>query len=529
MRLIFYLFSLAVFGTALYLFFNGSETAAYWTAGLYAPFFAVGLHDVWQKKHAILRNYPVLGHGRYLMEALRPKVYQYFIESDTDGEPINRIHRAVVYQRSKKDRDTSPFGTQLDIYGEGYEWMNHSIGAKDLHELDTDPRVRIGGPDCKQPYDCSIFNISAMSYGSLGSAAISALNGGAYIGRFAHNTGEGGVSPHHKKFGGDLIYQVGTGYFGCRTEDGKFHSEKFRELSALPQIKMIELKLSQGAKPGHGGILPAKKNTQEIADIRGIEPGTAVLSPPAHSAFDSPVGLLQFIQQMRDLSEGKPIGFKLCIGHKSEFLSICQAMLDTGITPDFISVDGGEGGTGAAPLEFSDRVGMPYREALAFVHDVLRGYNLREKITIIASGKILTGFDVFRAFALGAEVCYSARGMMLALGCIQSLRCNQNDCPVGVATVDDARQRGLVVSDKKKRVANYHHETIESFLELVAAAGLESPAQIKRHMVYRRTSLNKIRRYSEIYPSYSRGCLLNPETVPEAMQPEMQYVRTDGF
>ena len=529
MRRLFFLILFLILIAVGLLLFLGYVRAALWTGGLALPFVLLGLHDSFQSKHAILRNYPIVGHGRYIMEALRPKIYQYFIESDTDGDPINRTHRAIVYQRSKKERDTSPFGTQVDVYGEGYEWMNHSIGAKQLHDLPSDPRVRVGGKDCRQPYDASIFNISAMSYGSLGAASIRSLNGGAYIGKFAHNTGEGGVSPHHKEFGGDLIYQIGTGYFGCRTPDGRFSAEKYRELAALPQIKMVELKLSQGAKPGHGGILPAKKNTAEIAEIRGVEAGTAVLSPPGHTAFDSPVGLLNFIQQLREGSGGKPIGFKVCIGHKSEFLSICQAMVQTGICPDFISVDGGEGGTGAAPLEFSDSVGMPYREALAFVHDALVGFNLREEVRIFAAGKILSGFDVFRAFALGADVCYSARGFMLALGCIQSLRCNQNNCPVGVATTDEERQKGLVVSDKKVRVANYHHETVESFLELLAAAGLTDPQDITRRLIYRRTALNRTQRYVEVYPYLSAGALLNRATTPEDWRGEMDLVRVDAF
>ena len=529
MRRLFFLFCFLTLLAVGLLWWLGLSRAALWTGGLALPLLLLGLHDAFQRKHAILRNYPIAGHGRYIMEMLRPKIYQYFIESDTDGDPINRTHRAIVYQRAKKDRDTSPFGTQVDVYGEGYEWMNHSIGAKQLHELPHDPRVRVGGPDCRQPYDASIFNISAMSYGSLGAAAIRALNGGAFIGRFAHNTGEGGVSPHHKAFGGDLIYQIGTGYFGCRTPDGKFSPEEYQELAALPQIKMIELKISQGAKPGHGGILPAKKNTAEIADIRGVEAGTAVLSPPGHTAFDSPVGLLRFIQQLRELSGGKPVGFKICVGHKSEFLSICRAMVQTGIQPDFISVDGGEGGTGAAPLEFSDSVGMPYREALAFVHDALVGFNLRSEIRIFVAGKILSGFDVFRAFALGADVCYSARGFMLALGCIQSLRCNQNNCPVGIATTDAERQKGLVVSDKKVRTANYHAETIESFLELLAAAGLTDPQQITRRLIYRRTSLNRTKRYSDIYPYLAAGALLQPETTPEEWRTELELVRVDGF
>jgi glutamate synthase domain-containing protein 2 len=469
-----------------------------------------GYYDMFQKKKAIARNFPILGRTRYLMEDLRPKIYQYFIESDTNGTPISRIHRSVVYQRAKKQRDTTPFGTQLDVYGEGYEWMNHSIAAKDPHKLNQSPRVTIGSPQCKQPYDCSVFNISAMSFGSLSSAAVRALNGGAKIGDFAHNTGEGGISPYHIEMGGDLIWQVGTGYFGCRDMDGNFSPEFFKANSAIETVKMIEVKLSQGAKPGHGGILPAKKNTKEISKIRNVEPGISVISPPYHSAFTDPTGLLKFVQQLRELSGGKPIGIKLCIGKKSEFVSICKAMIETGIYLDFVAVDGGEGGTGAAPVEFSNSVGTPMREGLAFVYDTLVGFDLKQHVTIMAAGKILTGFDMFRAFALGADICYSARGMMLALGCIQALECNKNNCPTGVATQDPELVAGLVVSDKKIRVANYHSETLESFVELLAAAGLESPVEINRTLVNRRVSVLESKCYDEFYPYLEKGTLLNP-------------------
>jgi len=340
------------------------------------PLMLIGFYDMIQKKHALMRNFPLVGRSRYILEWFRPKIYQYFIEPDHDGRPFSRINRSLVYARAKKETATTPFGTQYNVYDESYEWMNHSIAALDHKKLDHHPRVKIGGPDCKQPYDCSIFNVSAMSFGSLSSNAIEALNGGAAIGGFAHNTGEGGISPYHDKFQGDLIYQVGTGYFGCRSEHGYFDPELFKERTAPDNVKMIELKLSQGAKPGHGGILPAKKATPEIAAIRNIEAGKAVLSPPYHTAFTTPVGLMEFIQKMRELSGGKPVGFKLCIGHKSEFLSICKAMIKTGITPDFISVDGGEGGTGAAPVEFSNSVGMPYKDGLSFAYNALEGFGL---------------------------------------------------------------------------------------------------------------------------------------------------------
>lgn len=501
----------------------------YWLFAVVGPIVLLGLYDMFQDKHAIMRNFPILGRGRYVMEELRPKLYQYFIESDTNGRPINRVHRSVVYQRAKEQRDTTPFGTQLEVYEEGYEWMNHSIAALDAHELSHHPRTKVGSPDCKQPYEASLFNVSAMSFGSLSSAAIEALNGGAKIGNFAHNTGEGGVSPYHETFEGDLVWQIGTGYFGCRADDGGFDPDKFAERSQTPNIKMIELKLSQGAKPGHGGILPAKKNTPEIAKIRGVEVGTAVLSPPYHKAFNTPMGLLKLIQQMRELSGGKPVGFKLCIGQPSEFIGICKAMVKSGIYPDFIAVDGGEGGTGAAPPEFSDSVGMPFKEGLAFAYDTLVGFNLKQHIKLFASGKIFTGFHIVRALALGADATYSARAMMLALGCIQALECNKNSCPTGVATQDPELVAGLVVSNKKKRVANFHRKTVESLMELLAAAGLRSPEEIRRHHIFRRTSLNEVRRYSEIFPYLQPGCLLQEDTVPQDWKMEWKLASAERF
>ncbi|MCI5081011.1 MAG: FMN-binding glutamate synthase family protein [Saprospiraceae bacterium] len=489
--------------------------SAIWWFLLTGPLIILGFYDMVQGKHAIMRNFPILGRGRYVMEDLRPKMYQYFIESDTNGRPISRIYRSVVYQRAKKELDTTPFGTQLDVYDEGYEWMNHSIAALDAHELPSHPKTLVGGEVCLQPYEASLFNVSAMSFGSLSKNAIEALNGGAQMGEFAHNTGEGGISPYHTKHHGDLIYQIGTGYFGCRDENGNFSPEEFAKRCELPQVKMVELKLSQGAKPGHGGILPAKKNTDEISKIRGVKPYTDVLSPPFHKAFNTPIGLLEMIRLMREKSGGKPIGFKLCIGQRSEFLAICKAMVQENIYPDFITVDGGEGGTGAAPLEFSNSVGMPYKEGLAFVHDALVGFGIREKIKIFASGKVITGFHIFRALALGADATYSARAMMLALGCIQALECNKNNCPTGVATQNPELVAGLVVKDKKIRVAQFHHETIKSFVELMAAAGLKSPAEITRHHVYRRVSMNKSKRYSDIFPYLQAGCLLQEVTVPK--------------
>lgn len=503
--------------------------AWYWLFVLYFPLLFWGMYDMVQTRHAIARNFPILGRTRYIAEFLRPKIYQYFIESDTNGRPYNRIDRSLIYQRAKNEVDTTPFGTQLDLYAEGYEWMNHSINALDKKKLDHHPRVMVGGPQCRQPYALSVLNVSAMSFGSLSKNAVLALNGGAKLGGFAHNTGEGGISPYHLAPGGDLIYQVGTGYFGCRDDDGGFDAEKFRETVASPNVKMIELKLSQGAKPGHGGILPAAKNTPEIAAIRKVKPGVAVDSPPFHREFDTPEGLLQLIRQMRELSDGRPVGFKLCVGNKHEFIAICKAMVKTGIYPDFITVDGGEGGTGAAPVEFSNYVGMPFREAVAFVHNSLLGFGLRPHIRLIASGHIVSGFDLFRAHALGADACNAARAMMIAIGCIQALECNRNTCPTGVATQDEELVKGLVVEDKTARVANFHSKTVESFVELMAGAGLDSPAKITRRSISRRVFMNQVKSYDEIYPYLEAGCLLQDSTTPEDWRAILAMARAETF
>ncbi|PCJ81203.1 MAG: FMN-binding glutamate synthase family protein [Bacteroidetes bacterium] len=481
-----------------------------WVNGLFIiviPIIVIGYYDVLQKKHAIRRNFPVLGNIRYLFEMIRPEIMQYFVETDTEGRPINRIFRTIIYQRAKKVNDTTPFGTQMDVYRVGYEWMDHSIYSVKASKLDMHPRVKVGGSLCEKPYSASLMNISAMSFGSLSKNAIMALNKGALIDGFAHNTGEGGISEHHLKYGGDLIWQIGTGYFGCRNEEGGFDQVKYREKSQLESVKMIEIKLSQGAKPGHGGILPASKNTEEIAAIRGVEPFTDVHSPPSHSAFSSPSELISFIQQLRSLSGGKPIGFKLCIGVKEEFIDICREIKKSGVSPDFITIDGGEGGTGAAPIEFSNSLGMPLRDGLSFAYNTLIGFGLKDEIKIIASGKIFTGFHIARAIALGADMVNSARGMMMSIGCIQALKCNVNTCPVGVATQDSALMGGLNVEDKAKRAANYHHETLHSFIELIAAAGVSNPEDLKRSNINKRVSTNKTLTYAEVYPEIEPNSL----------------------
>jgi glutamate synthase domain-containing protein 2 len=471
-------------------------------------FFSIlGLHDFFQHRHAILRNYPITAHLRFLFEKIRPEMRQYFFEDDKDGQPFSRDKRAIVYQRAKHALDKRPFGTEYDVYQPRFEWLQHSVAPKQpARELF---RISIGGRDCKQPYSASVFNISAMSYGSLSANAVRALNKGAKIGGFAHDTGEGGYSPYHQENGGDIIWEVGSGYFGCRNADGTFAPEKFAAAAVNPQIKMVELKLSQGAKPGHGGVLPAAKVTREIALIRGVPQGQDCISPAGHSAFSTPIGLVKFIAEMRRLSGGKPAGFKLCIGHPWEFMAIVKAMLATDITPDFIVVDGTEGGTGAAPLEFMDHVGMPLRDGLTFVHAALVGTGLRERIKIGAAGKITSGFDMARVMALGADWCNAARGFMFAVGCIQSQQCHTGKCPTGVTSQDRSRQRAVVVSDKSTRVANFHHETVKALAELIAAAGLDHPSELRPHHFMRRVAADRIVTFAEIYRFPQPGELLS--------------------
>ena len=437
----------------------------------------LGLWDLMQKEHSVLRNYPVLGHMRWIFEGVRPEIRQYLIESEQDEDPFSREDRSLVYQRAKNAEDKRPFGTREDVYASGYAWLLHSTAPKP--HGDWNFRVKIGGPECAKPYDASLYNISAMSFGALSANAILSLNTGAKMGGFAHDTGEGGISPYHQTPGGDLIWEIGSGYFGCRDADGRFDVAQFREWASLDQVKMIEVKLSQGAKPGHGGVLPAAKITQEIADCRRVPMGQDCISPAAHSAFSTPIELMRFLALLGEESGGKPVGFKMCIGHKWEFMAMLKAMIETGIKPDFIVVDGKEGGTGAAPLEFTNHLGMPLADGLSFVRNALVGAGLRDDIRIGASGKLVTAFDLVWAHALGADWCNSARGFMFAVGCIQAQACHTNRCPTGVATQDPLRQRALVVEDKSVRVANFHRNTLKALAEIVGAAGFERPEEIQ--------------------------------------------------
>ena len=452
---------------------------------LFVALTGIGVNDLQQKQHAILRNYPIIGHLRFLLEYIRPEIRQYFIESENDETPFSRAQRSIVYQRAKNASDKRPFGTQVNVHASGYEWITHSISPSAISHANF--RVTVGGDQCTKPYDISLFNVSAMSFGALSANAIMALNQGAKLGGFAHDTGEGSISQYHRVHGGDLIWEVASGYFGCRDEQGHFSPEKFVVNALSDQVKMIEIKLSQGAKPGHGGVLPGPKVTLEIAQARGVPVGVDCVSPAAHSAFSTPVELMQFVARLRELSGGKPTGFKLCVGHPWEWFGMVKAMLHTGITPDFIVVDGTEGGTGAAPLEFIDHVGSPLQEGLILVHNTLRGAGLRDRIKIGCAGKVVSAFDIARLMALGADWCNSARGFMFAIGCIQAQACHTGNCPTGVTTQDPLRQQALVVGDKSERVYHFHQNTLHALKELVQAAGVQHPNQINAHHIVRRT------------------------------------------
>jgi glutamate synthase domain-containing protein 2 len=497
-----------------------------WGLAFLLPIIATGCHDMIQTKHSIRRNFPVLGRARWILESIRPEIQQYFIESNSDGRPFSREIRSLIYSRSKNELSSVPFGTQLDVYKTGYEWVNHSLAPK--HTTPEKLRAVVGGPLCKKPYSASLFNISGMSFGSLSKNAVLALNHGARLGNFAQSTGEGGLSPYHLEAGGDVIWNIGTGYFSCRTKDGRFDPDVFTKHATHPNVKMIELKLSQGAKPGHGGILPAKKVTPEIAAIRGVPLGQDVLSPPAHTAFKDPIELLQLLDQMRTLSGGKPIGFKLCVGKRREFLAICKAIVETKLYPDFIVIDGGEGGTGAAPLEFSNHVGSPLNESLVFVHNALVGINARQHTKLWVSGRITTGFDIVSKLCMGADVCYSARAMMMALGCIQALQCNSNKCPTGVTTQNPWLSRGLVVENKMQRVFTYHKSTMDSVCEIMGAMGVERTQDLRPWHLMRRFGPFEVKHYGEIFHYLSPGDLLQGPT-PKNFVRAWKLARPDSF
>lgn len=488
---------------------------------------AVGINDVMQTRQAIRRNYPILSHFRFFFEEIRPEIRQYFLESDTEEIPFSRQQRAIVYQRAKNAVDKRAFGTQMDVYAPQYEWINHSMAPNEIHSHDF--RVLIGGSACVKPYSASVFNISAMSFGALSANAILALNRGAKLGGFFHDTGEGSISRYHREAGGDLVWEIGSGYFGCRSHDGSFNEESFVKNAALESVRMIELKLSQGAKPGHGGVLPGAKVTPEIAEARGVMVGEDCISPAKHSAFSTPIGLLQFIDRLRKLSGGKPTGFKLAMGHPWEWMGIAKAMIETGIRPDFIVVDGGEGGTGAAPLEFTDHVGAPLREGLLLVHNTLVGLNLRSEIKLGASGKIVTAFDMARAMALGADFCNSARGFMFSLGCIQAQACHTGKCPTGVTTQDKLRQRALVVPDKAERVHHFHQNTLKALKELVGAAGLEHPGEIGPEHVIRRVSSTEVRSLAALHHFVQPGELFSGTPEHPVFKVFWNNARADSF
>jgi len=497
----------------------------HWFILFLVPIVLIATYDTFQKKHSILRNFPVLGHMRYILEFFRPEIQQYFIANDEDERPFNREIRSIVYERAKNVHDTIPFGTERDILAVGYTWVLHSLAPKHLSEVEA--RIKVGGPECKKPYNASRLNISAMSFGALSPRALMALNKGAKLGGFAHNTGEGGLSPYHLQ-GGDVIFQVGTGYFGCRDDQGAFHEEEFKKEACRDEVKMIEIKLSQGAKPAHGGILPAAKLTPEIAKVRKVPMGHDVISPPAHTAFSTPKGLLEFIKRLREISGGKPVGFKLCVGRRDEFLGICKAMVETKILPDFITVDGAEGGTGAAPLEYTDYVGAPLEAALVFVHNALIGIDVREHVRVICSGKVATGFDMVTKIALGADMCNSARGMMMAAGCVQSKQCDVNTCPTGVATQNLRLQKGLVVEDKMQRVANFHQNTVKSFSSLVGAMGLLNPSDLKPDYIVRRITSVRVKPLSKVYEYLEPGQLFRKD-IPESYKSYWEQANADRF
>ncbi|MEO9323591.1 FMN-binding glutamate synthase family protein [Nocardioides sp. C4-1] len=484
----------------------------------------VGVHDLVQKQHAILRNYPVIGHMRFLMEEIRPELQQYFIERNFDGRPYDRNTRSSIYQRAKGAQEEQPFGTERDLYAVGYEYLVHS--SRPVDPMPVPPRVRVGGPECTQPYDLALLNVSAMSFGSLSAQAIQALNQGAALGGFAHDTGEGAISPHHRH-GGDLVWEIGSGYFGCRTPDGGFDERVFAEKAADPQVKMINIKLSQGAKPGLGGVLPGAKVDADIAATRGVPVGETVVSPAYHRAFSTPRELVLFVRHVRELSGGKPTGFKLCLGSRVDFLAICKAMVEEGTTPDFVVVDGAEGGTGAAPMEYADHVGMPLTEALMTIDNALVGVGLRDRVRVGASGKVATGVDVVKRIIQGADYTNAARSMMMAVGCIQAQTCHTNTCPVGVATQDPKRTRALDVPTKTQRVASYQREVMTAATKVVASMGLHSFDDLAPHQLRRRVDHQTIRSYAEMFDYLAPGQLLTD--APPAWRADWDAADPDRF
>ena len=486
------------------------QSAWWWGVGIFAALAVLGTWDLLQTRSTLRRNYPILAHFRYGLESVGPEMRQYFIEGDTAEVPFSRQQRALVYQRAKGVNDVVPFGSQQSVYSLDYEWLNHSLAPVQIPSHDF--RIIIGG-ETAQPYSASVFNISAMSFGSLSANAIRALNAGARRGHFSHDTGEGSISTYHREPGGDLVWEIGSGYFGCRADDGSFSEERFAANANTPQVKMIEIKLSQGAKPGHGGVLPAAKVSHEIAITRGVPMGVDCVSPATHSAFSTPKGLLEFVARLRTLSGGKPTGFKLAIGHPWEWFGIAKAMQETGLLPDYIVVDGAEGGTGAAPAEFIDHVGVPMHEALMLVHNTLVGLDLRDRIRIGAAGRITSAFDIARTMAMGADWCNAGRGFMFALGCIQAQSCHNDKCPTGVATQNPSRWRALDVEDKSIRVQQYHDNTLKALRDLLGAAGLEHPQQLGPEHILRRISPVEIRSLGVLFNFLEPGALLN--RIPE--------------
>lgn len=486
---------------------------------------AVFVYDVTQRKHSILRNYPVIGHVRYLLESIRPELQQYFIERNFDGKPFDRDTRSMIYARAKGQDDHKAFGTERDIRALGYEYFLQS--ATPVAPPKNPPTVRIGGPDCLQPYEMSLLNISSMSFGALSKNAVLAMNKGAAMGGFVHETGEGSITRFHREYDADLFWEIGSGYFGCRNDDGTFNAEKFAEKANWDCVKGITIKVSQGAKPGLGGVLPAAKMTEEIAVAREVSMQEDCVSPASHSAFTTPRELMEFVKQLRDLSGGKPVGYKFCVGSRVDVLAMCKAMLETKIMPDFIIIDGAEGGTGAAPLEYSDSVGAPLTEGLMVVHNALVGTGLRQHIKLGAAGKIAIGSDIVKRLIQGADFTMSARAMMMATGCIQAQKCHTNECPVGVATQNPRLVRALDVEDKGNRVYNYHKLTVKEAVQLMASMGITETRQLNPRMLRRRVDHLGTRSYASMFSWLRPGQMFDKP--PKGWALDWQDASADRF